>query len=79
MIITHSRILVLSGSVWTSSCQPKHSCKQQVADRNDHEVIRAGSGRRIVEEQFCQYEKVNVSEGDCEWLLNDGHAKLVSI
>ena len=38
-------------------------CKQRVAERHDHETIRPGSGRRIVEEQFGQYEKVNTSEG----------------
>ena len=38
-------------------------CKQRVAERHDHETIRPGSGRRIVEEQFGQYEKVSKSEG----------------
>ena len=38
-------------------------CKQRVAERHDHETIRPGGGRRIVEEQFGQYENVKTSEG----------------
>ena len=41
----------------------KELCHQRVADRHDHEVIRPGGGARIVEDQFCQYQPVSLTEG----------------